>query len=404
MRAFRHPNFRTFFLGALVSNSGSALQSLAIPYVILEITGSSLWVGLTGFALMLPSFLVGPLGGSLADRRNRRTILLVTQVAMALTAFALWWVWSAGWHQPGLILGITAVSGVFSGLMIPSWQAFVASLVPRDDLASAITLNSAQFNGSRAIGPAMAGAVIAIAGPGWAFFLNGVSFVTVIIALSVIRPSVDERPAAAHGTWEGFGQAIEYIRQRTGIVLSVVAAMLVAFFGNPATQFTVVFNKFVYHASPTVLGWLTAAVGLGAVLMAPVISTWDTRVRRSTVVRWGLPIYALSIVGFGAAPTWQLGLVCLLLNGAGFLAVIATTNTSIQMIVANEMRGRVMSIRIMGFTLAFPIGSLAQGALAEVWGPRETVALFGSILLVAALYLFSRPGLLATLDAETDDI
>ncbi len=403
MRAFRHRDFRLFFLGALVSNSGSALQSLAIPYVILEITESSLWVGMVGFALMIPGFLVGPLSGSLADQRDRRAILLATQAAMAAAAFALWWVWTAGWHDPWLILSLTALSGLFSGLMIPSWQSFVASLIPRSDLSSAITLNSAQFNGSRAIGPAMAGAVIAIAGPGWAFFLNGVSFITVLAAVFVIRPTADERPTGARpSTREGFGEAVRYIRQRTGIVLSVGCAMLVAFFGNPTTQFTVVFNKFLYHGSPAVLGWLTAAVGLGAVLVAPAISTWDTRVARSTVVRWSLPIYAASIIGFGLAPIWQLALVSLLVSGAGFLAVIATTNTSIQMIVADEMRGRVMSVRIMGFTLAFPLGSLAQGALADAWGPRQTVTVFGAMLLAFAVYLALKPSLLRTLDAETD--
>lgn len=405
MRAFRHRDFRLFFLGALVSNSGSALQSLAIPYVILEITESSLWVGMVGFALMIPGFLVGPLGGSLADQQDRRAILLATQAAMATAAFALWWVWTAGWHDPWLILGITAISGLFSGLMIPSWQSFVASLIPRSDLSSAITLNSAQFNGSRAIGPAMAGGLIAIAGPGWAFFLNGVSFITVLAALFVIRPTVDERPEGARpSTREGFGEAVRYMRQRTGIVLSVGCAMLVAFFGNPTTQFTVVFNKFLYHGSPAVLGWLTAAVGLGAVVVAPVISTWDTRVARSTVVRWSLPIYAASIIAFGLAPIWQLALVSLLVSGAGFLAVIATTNTSIQMIVADEMRGRVMSVRIMGFTLAFPFGSLAQGALADAWGPRQTVTVFGSMLLAFAVYLALKPSLLRTLDAETDAV
>ena len=398
MRAFRHRDFRLFFLGALVSNSGSALQSLALPYVILEITESALWVGMVGFALMIPGFLVGPLGGSLADQRDRRTLLLATQAAMAAAAFALWWVWTAGWHDPWLILGITALSGLFSGLMIPSWQSFVASLIPRSDLSSAITLNSAQFNGSRAIGPAMA------AGPGWAFFLNGVSFITVLVALFVIRPATEQRPPGARpSTREGFGEAVRYMRGRTGIVVSVGCAMLVAFFGNPTTQFTVVFNKFLYHGSPTVLGWLTAAVGLGAVLAAPVLSTWDTRVARSSVVRWSLPIYAVSIIAFGLAPVWQLALVSLLVSGAGFLAVVATTNTSIQMIVADEMRGRVMSVRIMGFTLAFPFGSLAQGALADAWGPRQTVTLFGAMLLAFAVYLALKPSLLRTLDAETDD-
>jgi predicted MFS family arabinose efflux permease len=164
----------------------------------------------------------------------------------------------------------------------------------------------------------------------------------------------------------------------------------------------VVFAEEVYGAGATVVGALTAAVGIGAVLVAPILSSWDTRLRRSTIVRWGLPFYGLSVVGFGLAPTWQAGLVALLAVGAGFLAVIATTNTAVQLIVTDEMRGRVMSARVMGFTLAFPLGSLLQGVMADVWGPQATVVAAGGSLLVVALFLWTRPTMLATLDHEDD--
>jgi predicted MFS family arabinose efflux permease len=200
----------------------------------------------------------------------------------------------------------------------------------------------------------------------------------------------------------GFRSALAYMRRRTGILVSVTCAVLVAFFGNPTTQFTVVFAEEVYGAGATVVGALTAAVGIGAVLVAPILSSWDTRLPRSTIVRWGLPFYSLAIVAFGLAPTWPLGLLALLAVGAGFLAVIATTNTAVQLIVADQMRGRVMSARVMGFTLAFPLGSLLQGAMADVWGPQATVVAAGGSLLVAALYLWSRPAVLATLDNEDD--
>lgn len=402
MRAFRHRDFRIFFLGALASNTGNWLQNLAVPYVLFELTGKSIWVGLAGFAQFLPAFLLGPIGGALADRRSRRSVLLVSQTAMAFTALALWGAWAADWRRPGLILAITAATGIVSGIMVPSWQAFVPSLVPRNDLASAITLNSAQFNAARAFGPALAGVILAVSGPGLAFLLNTISFFAVIGALWVVRPAIVDRPAATHGVLDGFRDAIDYIRRRTGILVSVLSAILVAFFGNPITQFTVVFAEEVYEAGPRVLGVLAAAVGAGAVIAAPVLSTFDTRVTRSTTVRFGLPTYALAVIAFGLAPSWPLGLAALLVVGAGFLAVIATTNTAVQLIVADEMRGRVMSARVMGFTLAFPLGSLAQGALADVWGPRKTVVLFGVCLLTAALYLASRPTLLAHLDAADD--
>ncbi|MGI9612035.1 MAG: MFS transporter [Acidimicrobiales bacterium] len=403
MRALRHRDYRLFFVGALASNSGNWIQNLAVPFVLFELTGRSLFVGLAGFAQFVPAFLLGPVGGSLADRLDRRRLLIATQVAMAASGGLLWLAWAAGWHDPWLILGLTALTGVFNGLMIPSWQAFVPSLVPREDLASAITLNSTQFNASRAIGPALSGLLLATAGPSAAFAVNTLSFVAVIAVLIAIRPkNVHHRPSGTEGVIAGFRTALGYMRQRTGILVSVGCAVLVAFFGNPTTQFTVVFAEEVYGAGATVVGALTASVGIGAVLVAPLLSSWDTRLRRSTVVRWGLPFYALAIVGFGAAPTWPLGLLALLAVGAGFLGVIATTNTAVQLIVTDDMRGRVMSARVMGFTLAFPLGSLLQGAMADVWGPQATVVAAGASLLVVALFLWTRPTVLATLDHEDD--
>ena len=403
VRAFRHRNYRLFFFGALASNTGNWLQNLAVPFVLFELTRKSLWVGLAGFAQFIPSFVLGPLGGSLADRLDRRKVLLATQSAMAVAALLLWGAWAADWRDPLLILSLTALTGVFSGLMIPSWQAFVPSLVPKEDLASAITLNSTQFNAARALGPALAGALLATAGAGLAFFLNGLSFLAVIAAIWVVRPLPSgRRNTTPTGVAAGFTSALAYIRQRTGIMIGILTTILVAFFGNPITQFTVVFADQVYGAGPRVLGVLAAAVGIGAVLMAPVLSSWDSRVPRSMVIRWALPAYALAVVAFGAAPNWPLGLAALLLVGGGFLAVVATTNTAVQLIVADDMRGRVMSIRVMGFTLAFPLGSLTQGVLADLIGPQVTVALSGSVLLVVALLLSSKPATLARLDQEDD--
>ncbi|MEL7210313.1 MAG: MFS transporter [Actinomycetota bacterium] len=232
---------------------------------------------------------------------------------------------------------------------------------------------------------------------------NGLSFLAVIAVLWVIRPITTERSEPGRqGVLAGFASAIGYIRVRAGIRISLVCAVLVAFFGNPITQFTVVFTDEVYGAGPRVLGLLASAVGIGAVLVAPLLSSWDAVLARSQVVRWGLPVYGLAVIGFGLAPNWPLGLLALLVVGAGFLAVIATTNTAVQLIVADEMRGRVMSARVMSFTLAFPLGSLAQGALADLWGPQVTVTASGLLLLAFAAYLAARPALLAGLDSLDD--
>ncbi len=401
MRAFRHRQFRIFFIGALASNTGNWLQNMAVPFVLFELTRSATWVGLAGFAQFFPAFVFGPVGGMLADRQDRRLVLLGSQIAMAVAAFMLWGAWALDYRDPALVLALTALTGIFSGIMIPSWQAFVPSLVPKEDLPSAITLNSTQFNASRAIGPALAGLLLATSGATLAFLLNGISFLAVMVAIWMIQSPPNETTSSKGSVLAGFREAIGYIRERPGIRLSILSAILVAFFGNPITQFTVVFAEEVYNASEVVFGLLGAAIGIGAVVIAaPLLTAFDTRVPRSVVVRFGLPFYALSVMAFGAAPNWPLGLVALLMVGAGFLFVIATTNTSMQMAVDDEMRGRVMSARIMGFTLAFPLGSLLQGFLSDLWSPQATVVVSGAILLGFSVVIAGKRELLASLDIE----
>lgn len=237
----------------------------------------------------------------------------------------------------------------------------------------------------------------------WAFFLNGVSFVAVLIAIWTIRTAptpANTKPNA--GVFAEFGEAMRYVRRRRGLVLGIASAVLVAFFGHPITQFIVVFADEVYEVGPGVLGVPAASVGAGAVLAVPALSAWDGRVPRSTLVRWGLPVYALSVIAFGVAPSWPLGLATMLVVGGGFLVVIATTNTALQMIVADDMRGRVLSARVMGCTLAFPLGSLVQGVLADLIGPQPAVIASGSCLFVVSCALAAKPALLRSLDAETD--
>lgn len=403
MRSLRHRDFRLFMGGALVSNVGNWLQNLAVPFVLFELTDQALWVGLATFAQFIPTFVLGPLGGSLADRHDRRMILIITQSLMALAALALWLAWVAGTRSPVLILAITALTGVFSGLMIPSWQALVPALVDPDDLGSAITINSTQFNASRAIGPALAGLLLATVGPSWAFGLNVVSFLVVIVALIAIKTVPRERAVGEQGSVTAeFVEALRYIRTQPGIWLGMATTVLIAGLGNPITQFTVVFAERVYGASPRVVGLLAAAIGLGAIIAAPPLSAFQDRVSRANFVRYGLPFYGLTVIGFGLSQSWPVGLVLLLANGAGFLSVIATTNTSVQTIVADRMRGRVIAARVMTFTLAFPVGALLQGWLADVWGTGETVTAAGVVLFVSAVALAMRPALLDRLDDPPD--
>ena len=405
VRAFRHRDFAIFWTGALASNTGSWVQNLTVPYVLYQITESAFWVGAATFAQFIPAMLLGPLAGSLADRFDRRKILLLTQTAMAVAAFALWGVWAAGVRDLWAILALVTVSGVIAGINIPAWQSFVNDMVPREDLLSAVTLNSLQFNAARAFGPAIAGLILSAWGPSWAFLLNGFSFVFVLFALLMVKVRIPARTTPLSGSVRAqFARAVRYTRTQPGIVIGMVAAVLVGFLGNPIQQFTVIFAEDVFEVNPLRLGILNVALGLGAVLAAPLVSGWDQLISRGTLVRISLPAYGAAVAAFAFSPNYWFGLVALVVVGAGFLTVISTTNTAVQIIVADRVRGRVLAFRIMAFTGAYPLGALIQGSIADVVGPRPTVAGAGLILMAIGLYLgLMRPTLLNRLDDPHDD-
>lgn len=405
MRAFRNRDFAIFWTGALASNTGSWVQNLAVPYVLYELTESAFWVGLATFTQFIPVMLLGPLAGSIADRYDRRKVLLVTQTLMALAAMALWGAWVGGVRSAWAILALVALSGLFAGINIPSWQSFVNDLVPREDLLSAVTLNSLQFNAARAIGPGIAGILLATLGPGWAFFLNAVSFAFVLAALALVRNRQVARESELSGGFlRQFRRAMRYTAAQPGILVGIVVAVLVAALGNPVFQFTVVFAAEIFSVGPVGLSLLNVALGIGAVLAAPLVSGWDNLFSRATLTRWSLLVYGAAVVSFALAPGYVVGLISLVVVGGGFLVVISSTNTSVQVIVADHMRGRVMALRIMAFTGAYPIGALIQGVVSDRIGPRPTVAGAGALLLAAGIWLGTRSDLLARLDDPHDEI
>lgn len=402
-RAFRHRDFKLFWAGALVSNAGSWLQNVTVPYVIFSLTHSAGWVGLATFGQFMPMMLFSPLGGALADRYERRQVLIVTQVGLAALAVVMWLAWAGGIRSPMFLIVVSGAGGIVSGLNMPSWQAFVPSLVPRSDLTSAITLNSLQFNAARAIGPAVAGVTLASYGPSWSFAVNAISYGFVILALLVVKAGStpdgarDEAPVRTQ-----FLSAVAYIRTQPGIGASVVIAVIIGFLGNPITQMTVVFAEDVFHVGAVGFGILSAAAGVGALLAAPFVAGADERTGRGPLVAFVMPVYALSIIAFALAPNVGFGALALVVSGGCFLAVVSASNTAVQAIVADRVRGRVMAVRIMAFMAAYPVGGLLQGWASDKWGPRPTVAGAGALMFGAAVYLRRRRALLARLDDPAD--
>jgi len=388
VKAFRYRDFRIFWIGALISNTGTWVLNLTLPFVLFELTGSAVWVGAAVAAQFLPMFAFSPLGGSVADQYSRRSVLLVMQAAMGLGAGLIWLAWVAELREPWLLLALVAIVGSINGISMPSWQGFVHDLVPRDYLLSAVTMNSLQFNAARAIGPAVGGLLLATLGPAWAFGLNAASYSSILLALLAVRAG---RGIVVQRSSTGFVQqirlAVRYIGKQPGIMMALVIAFVVGFFGNPIFSFTVVFAGAVFEVGPVQLGLMNAALGIGAFAAAPLVGASRFAPRLSVVAGTGLIVYGAMLVLFALAPNYTVGLIALFVVGACFLAVVASINTAGQMIVADAFRGRVLALRMMIFTVAAPTGGLVQGWFADVIGPRPTVLIAGSVMFVIAVGL-----------------
>lgn len=398
--AFSVPEFRRFWIGALISNSGSWMQNVSVPFVLYELTGSPAWVGLASFAQFIPAVLLGPLGGSLADRYPRRTVVIAAQTTMSIVALGLWALWSSGAAQPWSITLLVAVLGAASGISVGSWQALVSELVPRDLLLNAVTLNSAQFNGARAFGPALGGLVLAGLGPSGAFALNAVSFGAVLVALFSLQP----RPAVAGdgprpSVRSETAETVRYMRSTPGIWTCVRVIAAVGFLGSPVFPFLVVFAEEVFSVEGIWYGLLGAGLGIGGVAATPFVAGRGSGLRRSTLARGALALYASALVAFALSPVYALGLVMLVVAGGAYLAIASTLNTTIQLQVTEARRGKVLALYIMGLTSSYPLGSLVQGAVADQIGVRAVTAGAGALLLLTWAR-FASTGRFAALDRE----
>ncbi len=386
-RALSYRNYRLFLSGALVSNSGVWIQMIALGFVIEDLTNSGAWVGLAAMMQTLPAVFLGMVGGALADRFPRRIMLMFTNSAQALIALGFSAMWASGVDRPLAYIALGVVNGCVNGIQLPAWQAFVSELVPRGALLNAVTLNSAQFNASRAVGPAIGGLVLAVGGPGWCFLVNSLSYGPAVLALIFIRvprlaPVGGERP----NMFKDAAAAVRYATGHPGIRLAIFIAGVVAFLGQPIIHLVVIFANDVFKVDEFQYGILAAAGGVGAMLNTPFVAGKGSRVPRSRLIGMGWPVYGLALVGFALAPEYWLGVVFLGVVGAAHIATASTLNTVIQLQVDEALRGKVLALYLMTLLAGMPLGAQLQGAMADIIGPRITVGGAGILLAATALW------------------
>jgi len=424
-RALRHRDFALFWSGAFVSSIGMWMQNVTVPFLLHEATGSAAWVGIGAFAQFAPVMVMSPLGGSLADRHPRRTILIWNQIALLVLALALWLTVQGGEIRPAVLVAVVGLSGMVTGLGIPAWQSYVAELVPRESLLNAVTLNSAQFNASRAIGFMLGGLALYSVGPSLSFLVNALSYFAVLAALAAIgrgseRGWARRRPEAvapaAFGAAESpleapmagpaeadvapatFRLGIAYVREHPGLQLAVVSVGVVMFLGGPVIQFASVFARDTFGVDERAYGFLAAAQGIGATAGSVVLSAYGDGVRRSRLVIGAVVLYGMAVLGMALTPSYAGGLAAMACIGVAYLAVASVLNTSIQLAVEDQYRGRVLALYVMVFTGAYPLGSLVQGFATDYFGVRTVVGVAGAGLLGYAALLASRPEAVGVLD------
>lgn len=402
-KALSHRDFAYFWSGAALSNIGTWMQRITVPFVLYSLTGSAAWIGLGTFLEFLPMMAMNSVGGVLADRIDRRRLLIGTQVGQLVLGVGLWALWVSGNGRPGLIVAVVAGAGVVAGIQTPVWQSFVPQLVPRERLLNAITLNSTQTNIARVLGPALGGLVLAAWGAGAAFLVNGLSYLFVVGALLLVRAG---QPVASRSTGRmagEFGEAIRYTRRHTGLALAVGVVGLAGLLGAPIVQLMPVFAEKVYGVGETAYGVLTAAMGVGAVVGAVVLGAYGDDIRRSRLAVGGVLLFGVTALVLAISTAYWEGILALCVMGGGYIVIASSLNTSVQVMVAEEMRGRVVAIYMMAFLGGFPLGALLLGRLTDLLGPQTTTAIAGGVLTAVALALAARRSLTGSLDVDSLD-
>ncbi|HXW91525.1 MAG TPA: MFS transporter [Terriglobales bacterium] len=386
LRALQHRNFQLFFSGQLISLIGTWMQSVAQSWLVYRLTGSSLLLGSVGFASQFPVFLVAPLGGIVADRWNRQKVVIGTQTASMVLAFVLSLLTLSGMVEVWHIFVLAALLGVVNAFDIPGRQAFLVDMVGKEDLMNAIALNSSMFNGARIIGPAIAGILVAKIGEGWCFFANGVSYIAVIVGLGMMRvpassPKQDASPLAH--LMEGF----RFVRHATPIRAILLLLGLVSLVAMPYTVLMPIFADRILHGGARALGILMGATGVGALLAALTLAS-KTGVRGlGRWVAFACAGFGISLILFAFSRNLWLSVCLLLPVGFSMMLQMSSSNTLIQAMVPDHLRGRVMAVYSMMFMGMAPLGAFLAGALADRIGAPVTLSL-GAIAAVGGAALF----------------
>ncbi|MCX6029976.1 MAG: MFS transporter [Chloroflexi bacterium] len=387
--ALRYPNYRRWFIGQALSLMGTWMQSVAQGWLVYALTGSKLALGLISFAGSIPTLFLMLPAGVVADRVSRRKLMMVTQTSMMLFAFALAALAAANVLQVWHIAVLAFLGGVANSFDAPARLALAVEMVEdRRDLQNAIALNSTMFNLARIVGPAIGGVVLAGLGATWCFALNGLSFVAVLIALFGMRLNDTMRPAGKEPMGQQIKIGLRYVWDHRAVRTLMFLVGMTSLFGFSYSVLMPAYAVDILNVGEAGLGGLNAAVGIGALAGSLVVASLTRSRRKGIQLTIGSLLFPAAVIVFAFSRSFSVSLAFLAVIGFAFISQNATSNTLIQAIVPDELRGRVMSVYSFMFFGAAPFGALLVGALAQALGPTMAVAICAAITLVAALLVF----------------
>jgi MFS family permease len=391
LRALGHRNYRLFFGGQSVSLIGTWMTRVATSWLVYRLTHSPFLLGLVGFSGQIPAFLLGPFAGVWVDRWNRHRVLVVTQFLSMVQSFWLAVLALSGTITVWDIIGLSLFQGAINAFDMPARQAFVVQMVEaREDLANAIALNSSMVNGSRLVGPSLAGIVIAAAGEGYCFLMDGISYLAVIGSLLAMRITSAQDRRARREVWLELKEGWHYVWQFAPIRAILFLLALISLVGMPYTVLMPIFAGSVLHGGPHALGFLMAASGVGALVGAVTLATRKTVLGLGRIIPLSAAIFGAALICFALSRFLWLSLLLMLVTGFGMMRQLASSNTILQTIVEEDKRGRVMSFYAMAFMGMAPFGSLLAGTAANRVGAPWTLALGGALCVVGALWFASQ--------------
>jgi MFS family permease len=386
-RALRHRNFQLFFFGQSISLVGTWMTRLATSWLVYRMTHSALLLGIVGFSGQVVAFLLGPFAGVWVERLDRRKLLVWTQIGGAVQSLALAALTLAQVINLWEIIALSALQGLINAFDMPGRQSFLVQMVEdRNDLGNAIAINSSMANGARLIGPAIAGLVIAAAGEGWCFLIDGVSYFPVIASLRAMRINPMEIRRNASSMIGQMREGWDYVRTFRPIRTILLLFALLSLMGWPYSVLLPVFAVQVLHGGPHTLGWLAGASGIGALVSAFSLAVRKTVSGLTRMLQIAAAVLGGALVLFGLSNTLWLSLVLMVFAGFGLIQGASASNTIIQSLVPEDKRARVMSYYTMAFFGAAPVGSLLAGTLAHRIGAPHTVILTGAFCIAGSLW------------------